>query len=88
MFIQDPTFIRPFPNLLTDPNQNQHLLCQIQTLALATWKVSENSILQMAYQTKQLTCLKVVKAQAHCITTKRGDESGLAVFYSRKIEKN
>ena len=52
MSIQDPMFIPPFPNLLTDPNQNQHPLCQNQTLALAAWKVSGNSILQKAYQTQ------------------------------------
>ena len=45
MSIQDPNSIPPFPNLLTDPNQNQHQLCQNQTLALAAWKVSGNSIL-------------------------------------------
>ena len=59
--MQNPIFIHPFPNLLTDPNQNQHLLCQDQTLTLAAWKVSGNSILQKGYQTKQLTCLKVAK---------------------------
>ena len=42
--IQDSIFNPPFPNLLTDPNQNQHRLCQNQTLALAAWKVSGNSI--------------------------------------------
>ena len=36
MFIRDPIFIPPFPNLLTDPNQNQHSLCQNQILTLAT----------------------------------------------------
>ena len=72
MSIQDPIFIPPFPNLLTDPNPNQHPLGQNQTLALAAWKVSGNSILQKAYQTKQLACLKVAKDWAHCIITKRG----------------
>ena len=52
MSIQDSIFIPPFPNLLTDPNQNQHPLCQIQISALAAWKVSGNSILQKAYQTR------------------------------------
>ena len=59
--IQNPIFIPPFLNLLTDPNQNQHPLCQNQTLTLAAWKFSGNSILQKGYQTKQLTCLKVAK---------------------------
>ena len=35
MSIQDPIFIPPFPNFLTDPNQTQHPLCQNQALALA-----------------------------------------------------
>ena len=35
MSIKDPIFIPPFPNLLTDPNQNQHPLSQNQTLASA-----------------------------------------------------
>ena len=60
-------FIPPFPNLFTDPNQNQHPSCQNQILALAAWKISDNTILQKAYQTKQLTCLKVAKDQAHYI---------------------
>ena len=43
--------------LLTRPNENQTLhLCENQTLALTTWKVSGNSILQKTYQTKQLIC--------------------------------
>ena len=60
-----PNQIYLFPNLLTDPNQNQHPLCQNQTLASVAWKVSGNSILQKAYLIKQLTCLKVVKDRAH-----------------------
>ena len=48
MSIQDSVFIPPFPNLWTDPNQNQHPSCQNQTLASAAWKVSGNSIVQKA----------------------------------------
>ena len=47
-----------------------------QTLPLAAWKVFGNSILQKAYQTKQLTCLKVAEDRVHCIITKRGSEGG------------
>ena len=86
MAIQDPIFVPPFPNLLRDPNQNQHPLCLNQILALAAWKVSGNSILQTAYQTKQLTCLKVAEDQAHCIITKRGGESGVAGVFQEKID--
>ena len=83
--MQDPIFIPPFPNLLTDPSQNQHPLCQNQTLALAAWKVPSNSILQKAYKTKQLTCLKVAEDQAHCILTKRGGKSGVAGVFQEKL---
>ena len=85
MSIQDAIFITPFPNLLTDPNQNQHPLCQFQTLALAAWKVSGNSILQKAYQTKQLTCLKVVENHAYCIITKGGGKSVVAGVFQDKL---
>ena len=85
MSIQDSIFISPFPNILTDPNQNQHPLCQNQTLALAVWKVSANSILQKACQTKQLTWLKVAEDQVHCIITKRGGESGVAGVFQEKL---
>ena len=85
MSIQDSIFISPFPNILTDPNQNQHPLCQNQTLTLAVWKVSGNSILQKACQTKQLTWLKVAEDQAHCIITKRGGDSGVAGVFQEKL---
>ena len=78
MSIKDPIFIPPFPNLLTDTNQNQQPWCQNQTLTLAAWKVSGNSILQKLYQTKQLTCLKVAEDRAHCIIIKQGGERGVA----------
>ena len=86
MSIEDPIFIPPYPNLLTDLNQNEHPLCQNQTLALAAWKLSGNSILQKAYQTKQLTCLKVAKDQAHCIIIKRGGESRVAGVFQKKFD--
>ena len=85
MPIQDPMFIHPFPNFLTDPKQNQHPSCQDQTLALAAWKVSGNSILQKAYQAKQLTCLKVAEDQADCIMTKRDGKSGVAGVFQEKL---
>ena len=84
MSIQDPIFIPPFPNLLTDPNQNQHPYCQNQTLVLVAWKVSGSSIMQKAYQTKQLTYLKVSKDRAHCIITKRRGESREAGVFQKK----
>ena len=86
MSIQDLIFIPPFPNPLIDSNQIQNPLCQDQTLALAAWKVSSNSILIKAYQTKQLTCLKVAKDRAHCIITKRDVESGVAGVFQKKID--
>ena len=82
--MQDSIFIPPFPNLLTDPNQNQHSLCQNQTLTATGQKVSGNSILQKAHQTKQLTCLEVADDQAHCIITKRVGKSDVA----RSFKKN
>ena len=85
MSIQDPIFIPSFPNLLTDPNQNQHPLCQNQALVLAAWKVFGDSILQKTYQTKQLTGLKVVEDRAHCLITKRGGESGVADVFQEKL---
>ena len=78
MSIQDPIFIRPFPSILTDPNQNQHPMRQNQTLVLAAWKFPGNSILQKAHQTKQMTSLKLAKDRAHCIITKRSDKSVVA----------
>ena len=78
-------FHSPISSLLTDPSQNQHPSCQSQTLALSAWKVSGNCILQKAYQTKQLACLKVAEHQAHCIITKRGGESGVAGVYQEKL---
>ena len=78
-------FIPPFPNLFTDPNQNQHPSCQNQILALAAWKISDNTILQKAYQTKQLTCLKVAKERAHCIITKWSSKSGVAGVFQEKL---
>ena len=44
-----------------------------------------NSILQKAYQTKQLTCMKVAEDQAHCIITKRSGESGVAGAFQEKL---
>ena len=35
MSMEDPIFSPPFPNFLTDPNQNRHPFCQNQTLVLA-----------------------------------------------------
>ena len=78
-------FHSPISKFLTDPNQNQHPLCQNQTLALAAWKVSGNSILQKAYQTKQLTCLKVAKDRAYCIITKHGSESWVTGVFQEKL---
>ena len=75
MSIQDPISIPPFPNLLTDPNQNQHPLCQNQTSALATCKVSSNSILQKAYQTQGS---KFASAVSKC----RGFCQGIFMFLS------
>ena len=83
--IENVYVIPPFPNPLIDSNQIQHSLCQDQTLALAAWKVSSNSILIKAYQTKQLTCLKVAKDRAHCIITKRDVESGVAGAFQKKL---
>ena len=40
--------------------------------------VSGKIILQKAYQTKQLTCLKVAEAWTHCIITKQCGKSGVA----------
>ena len=74
-------FIPPFPNLLTDPSQNQHPLFQNQTLALVAWKVSDNSILQKDYETKQLICVKVAKDRAHCIISKQGGQSMIASVF-------
>ena len=74
MSIKDPILIHPFPNLLTDTNQNQQPLNQ----TLSAWKVSDKSILQKLYQTKQMTCLKVAEDWAHCIIMKQGGESGVA----------
>ena len=83
--IQGPIFIPAFPNLLADPNQNQQPLCQNQILTLGAWKVSSNSILQKAYQTKQLTYLKVTKNQAHCIITKRDGKCEVADVFQEKL---
>ena len=63
----------------------QHPLCQNQTLVLAAWKASGNSFLQKAYQTKQLTCMKVAEDRAHCIITKQGSESGIAGVFQEKL---
>ena len=52
MSIQDPILIPPFPNLFTDPNQNQPPSRQNQKSALAKWKVFGSSILQKSHQTK------------------------------------
>ena len=65
MSIQDLIFIHPFPNLLTDPKQNQHPFYQNQTSILVVWKISSNNTLQKTYQTKQLTCLKIAEDWAH-----------------------
>ena len=51
--IQDPILVLQFLNLLTYPNQNQHPLPLNNTLALAAWKVLDDSILQF-YQVKLL----------------------------------
>ena len=40
--------------------------------------LSDSSILQKAYQIKQLTCLKVTEDRAHCIITKRYGKSWVA----------
>ena len=63
------------------PSQNQHPLCHNQTLPLAAWKYSGNSILQKAYQTKQLICLKVAEDRAHCTIIKRDGECRVAGFF-------
>ena len=73
-----------FPDLLTDPNQ--HPLCQNQTLALAAWKVSGNSILQKAYQTKQFTCLEVAEDHARYIIFKTGWRKWGSFCLSRKTD--
>ena len=83
--IQDPIFTPPFPNLLTDPNQNQHQLCQNQILTLAAWKVSGNSISYKAYQLKQLTRWKVAEDRAHGIITKRSSKSGVPGVFQEKL---
>ena len=85
MYIQDLIVIPPSPNLLADPNQNQHPLCQNQTLAVAAWKVSANSILQKTYPTKQLSCLNVAEDRAHCIITERSGESETAGVSQEKL---
>ena len=83
--IQDSIFIPLFPNLLKEQNQNQHPMCQNQTLTLAAWKVFGNRILQTAYQTKQLTCLKVAKNRARYIITKCGGKSEIAGLSQEKL---
>ena len=85
MYIQDLIVIPPSPNLLTDPNQNQHPLCQNQTLALVAWKVSANSILQKTYPAKQLSCLNVPEDRAYCIITERSGESETAGVSQEKL---
>ena len=70
---------------MTDSNQNQHPLFQNQTLALAAWKVSGNSILRKAYQTRYLTTLKVAQEWGHCIITKRGGERDVAGVFQEKL---
>ena len=64
---------------------NQHPLCQNQTLALAAWKVSANSILQKTYPAKQLSCLNVAEDRAYCIITERSGESETAGVSQEKL---
>ena len=78
-------FHSPISNLSTNRNQNQHPLCQDQTLVLAARKVSDNSILQKVYQAKQLIYLKVAKDQAHSINTKGGAKCRVFVVFQEKL---
>ena len=52
---------------------------------LTAWKISGSSILQKAYQTKQLICLKVSEDGTHCIITKWGGEDGVAGVFQEKL---
>ena len=72
-------------NLLTIRNQNQHPLCQNQTLALAAQNVSNKSVLQKAYQTKQLICFKVAKDRSHTISAEGGGESKVPGVFQEKL---
>ena len=85
MSIKNPLLLPSVPDLLIEPNKQNHQLIENQNLQLLAWTVSGKSYLQKDYQKSLPSLLQMPEDQRQSLIMNRSGVSGIATVLEEKF---